>query len=483
MTSNLDRALGRNLLLRSDSYKASHWLQYPAGTQTVFSYAEARGGPFSHSVFFCLQAWLREYLARPVTREDVDEAEAIMAMHGVPFNAEGWRLLVQRHGGWLPLRIRAVAEGSVVPVRNVLATVENTDPDFYWLTSYIETEMLRAIWYPSTVATVSASAKALLLRYLQANSDDPEGQIGFKLHDFGARGVSSNESAALGGLAHLVNFQGTDTLMALVAARRWYGCEMAGFSIPAAEHSTLTSWGREREVDAYRNMLTQFGKPGATFAVVSDSYDIFKACDEHWGQALKAEVQASGATLVVRPDSGDPAPTVLRVAQILAERFGTHTNTKGYRVLDTVRIIQGDGVDLDGVRAVLSALHRAGFAAENVAFGMGGGLLQRCNRDTMQWAMKCSAVQVGGQWREVFKDPVGDAHKSSKKGRLTLAGNPATGWRTQRIDGADGAPADDALQTVYENGECMRKQTLAEIRQRAAAGVMQLAPHLQEQAL
>lgn len=475
MTSNLDGALGRNLLLRSDSYKVSHWVQYPPGTRTVFSYVESRGGAFGHSVFFGLQAWLREYLSRPVTQADLDEAEAMVALHGLPFNRAGWQLLIDRHGGWLPLRIRAVPEGSVLPVRNVLATVENTDPDFFWLTSYVETELLRAIWYPSTVATVSAAAKATLLRYLQADSEDPEGQIGFKLHDFGARGVSSNESAALGGLAHLVNFQGTDTLMALVAARRWYDCEMAGFSIPAAEHSTITSWGRAHEAEAYRNMVAQFARPGATFAVVSDSYDIFAACDRLWGQALKAEVERSGATLVVRPDSGDPAPTVLKVAQILAERFGTRTNAKGYQVLNTVRIIRGDGVDLQGLRTVLATPHAAGFAAENVAFGTGGGLLQRCHRDTLQWAMKCSAVQVGEAWREVFKDPVGDARKSSKKGRLTLAGSAGAGWRTVRIDGPEGAPADDALQTVYENGELLRTQTFADVRARAAAGVMLFA--------
>ena len=480
MTSNLASSspLGRNLLLRTDSYKASHWLQYPPGTQRVFSYVESRGGAFTHAVFFGLQAWLREYLSAPVTRDDVDEAAAVFALHGEPFNREGWLRLVERNGGRLPLRIRAVPEGSVVPVHNVLATVENTDPDCFWLTSYVETELLRAIWYPTTVATISAAAKAVLLRYLEANSDDPEGQIGFKLHDFGARGVSSNESAALGGLAHLVNFQGTDTVMALVAGRRWYGCEMAGFSIPAAEHSTITGWGRDHEADAYRNMVAQFGKPGAVFAVVSDSYDIFNACDRLWGGELKEVVERSGAALVVRPDSGDPAETVLKVANILAARFGTTTNRKGYRVLKTVRIIQGDGIDLRSLRTVLANLHHHGFAAENVAFGMGGGLLQQCNRDTLQWAMKCSAMEVDGIWREVFKQPVGDASKASKKGRLTLAGGQAAGWRTVRVDGPEGTPADEALETVFEDGELRRMQGFDDVRRRAAAGVARLADAL-----
>ena len=475
MTASTTSPLGRNLLLRTDSYKVSHWKQYPPGTQTVFSYIESRGGSFSHGVFFGLQAFLREYLSTPVTVADIDEADAIFRLHGEPFNREGWLQLVERHGGRLPLRIRAVPEGSVVPAHQVLATVENTDPDFFWLTSYLETELLRAIWYPTTVATVSAAAKATLLRYLEANSEDTAGQIGFKLHDFGARGVSSNESAALGGMAHLVNFLGTDTVMALVAARRYYDCEMAGFSIPAAEHSTITGWGAAHEADAYRNMVRQFGAPGAIFAVVSDSYDIFNACDRIWGTELKDLVEKSGATLVVRPDSGDPAQTVLKVAQILAARFGTTTNAKGFRVLKTVRIIQGDGIDLRSLRLCLSNLHHNGFAAENIAFGMGGGLLQHCNRDTMQWAMKCSAMQVDGIWREVFKQPVGDASKASKKGRLTLAGSQAEGWRTVRIDGPEGMPADDALQTVFENGEIVRTQSFDEVRARAAAGVPRLA--------
>ena len=470
-------ALGSNLLLRTDSYKVSHWKQYPPGTQTVFSYIESRGGAFSHSVFFGLQAHLREYLQKPVSLDDVEEAADIFALHGEPFNREGWRRLVDQHGGRLPLRIRAVAEGSVVPTHNVLATVENTDPEFFWLTSWMETELLRAVWYPTTVATISAAAKTTILAYLEATSDDPAGQIGFKLHDFGARGVSSMESAALGGLAHLINFQGTDTLMALVGARRWYDCAMAGFSIPAAEHSTITGWGRAHEADAYRNMVTQFGQPGAMFAVVSDSYDIFNACDQIWGRELKALVEQSGATLVIRPDSGDPAATVLKVAQILGARFGTTTNSKGYRVLKTVRIIQGDGIDLRSLRLCLSNLKLNGFSADNIAFGMGGGLLQQCNRDTLQFAMKCSAMQVAGAWREVYKSPVGDSGKASKKGQLTLAGGQDAGWRTVRSD-EGGLLADDALETVFENGEILRSQGFDDVRARAAAGIRRLADGL-----
>jgi len=474
MNRTLSPSLGSNLLLRTDSYKVSHWMQYPPGTQTVFSYIESRGGLFSHSLFFGLQAYLREYLQTPVTRDDVDEAAALMAVHGEPFNREGWLRLIEKHGGLMPVRIRAVPEGSVLPVHNVLATIENTDPEFFWVTSFLETELLRAIWYPTTVATVSAAAKTTLLRYLEATCDDPQGQIAFKLHDFGARGVSSLESAALGGMAHLVNFMGTDTLSALLAARRYYDCDVAGFSIPAAEHSTITGWGREHEADAYRNMVAQFGKPGAIFAVVSDSYDIFNACARLWGDALREEVIRSGATLVVRPDSGDPAETTLKVAQILAERFGTTTNAKGFRVLNNVRIIQGDGVTLDSLRLCLSNFFHNGFSAENIAFGMGGGLLQQVNRDTMQWAMKCSAMQVDGEWRDVYKAPVGDTSKTSKKGRLVLASSVDGEVRTQRAEQVLEPGQVDLLETVYENGRIVRESGFEAIRGLAASGVGRL---------
>lgn len=462
-------SLGANLLLRTDSYKASHWLQYPPGASRVHSYIESRGGVFPATVFFGLQAYLKEYLSTPVTQGDVDEAAALFAVHGEPFNRAGWQLLLDRYQGRLPVEIRAVAEGTVVPTGNPLVTIENTDPDFYWLPSYLETELLRAVWYPTTVATVSASAKAVIRRYLEATSDDVQGQIGFKLHDFGARGVSSMESAALGGMAHLVNFLGTDTVIALQAARRYYGAEMAGYSIPAAEHSTITSWGREGEADAYRNMLTQFAKPGAIVAVVSDSYDIYKACDEIWGGELRQAVIDSGATVVIRPDSGKPAEVVLAVARILAKRFGTTTNSKGYRVLNNVRIIQGDGINLDTLRTCLSNLYHNGFSADNIAFGMGGGLLQQVNRDTLQFAMKCSAMLIGDEWRDVYKQPVGDTSKASKKGHFALLDR---GGRLQTIgrQAGESLPG-DRLETVFKDGELVRETSFDAVRAKASEGL------------
>lgn len=463
----------RNILLNTDSYKASHYLQYPPGTNGMFSYIESRGGEFDETVFFGLQILLKEYLGRPFTAGDIDEARELLTAHGEPFNDAGFRYILQRYGGYLPLRIRAVPEGSVVPGLNALVTVECEDPQAFWAASYAETLLLR-IWYPITVATLSRSVKKLIKGFLDETSDDAAGQIPFKLHDFGARGVSSAESAAIGGCAHLVNFMGTDTVSALLAARQYYGEPLAAFSIPAAEHSSITSWGRDSEVEAYRNMLRQFARPGALVAVVSDSYDIYHAVDKLWGDALRQEVIDSGATVVIRPDSGYPAEVVLKTAVLLERRFGSVTNGKGYRVLNNVRIIQGDGINPRSIREILGGLKVNGFAADNVAFGMGGALLQQLNRDTLRFAMKCSAIRVGNEWRDVFKDPITDPGKVSKAGRLTLQRHAASGaWRTVARQGwsdrDDGSPGwEEALVDVWDSGHLLQDWTLAQIRERAA---------------
>jgi nicotinamide phosphoribosyltransferase len=449
----------KNIILNSDSYKYSQFNQYPPKTTVVYSYIESRGGVYDATVFFGLQAFIKEYLTGPVVNMDmIDEAEAIITAHGEPFNREGWEYIVREHSGNLPVIIKAVPEGTVVGVKNVLATIENTDPACYWLTSFLETALLRAIWYPTTVATNSYENKKLILDYLEKTGDPTS--IDFKLHDFGARGVSSLESAGIGGAAHLVNFMGTDTVEALLFARRYYGADVAGYSVPAMEHSTVTSWGRENEVASYRNMVKQNGKPGGIVSAVSDSYDIFKAC-ELWGTELKQDIIDSGATLVVRPDSGDPAVVVKQCLQILEKHFGSTRNAKGFKVLNNVRVLQGDGINHASIRSILYTITLAGYSADNVVFGQGGALLQIVNRDDQKFAMKCSAALVDGEWVDVYKDPIHDKGKQSKKGRVTL-------FKTENgfVSGVEnGQP--EALETVFENGVLIRDMTFDEVRANA----------------
>lgn len=453
-----------NIILNADSYKASHYLQYPEGTTVVSSYIESRGGRFEKTVFFGLQMFIKEYLQKPFTRADIDEAEAILVAHGLPFNRSGWDDILNKYQGYLPIEIEAVPEGLVIDTRNALVQVCNTDPSCAWLTSYIETALLRAIWYPTTVATLSWRCKQIIRRYLENTADNIEG-LPFKLHDFGARGVSSAESAAIGGLAHLVNFQGSDTLVAVLAARRYYGESMAGFSIPAAEHSTITSWGREGEKAAYANMLQQFAAPGKLVACVSDSYDLWHAIDAYWGDELKQAVELSGGTLVVRPDSGEPVEIVSGTIERLMAKFGYRINSKGYKVLPPcVRVIQGDGIELDSLEAILAEMQRRGLSADNIAFGMGGALLQHSNRDTQKFAMKASAACVNGQWRDVYKDPITDPGKRSKRGRLAVVRGADGRYETVRLDALQGR--ENILVPVFRNGNLLREDSLTAIRSR-----------------
>lgn len=461
----------KNIIMGSDSYKFSHYKQYPPGTTGMFSYIEARGGEYDTTLFFGLQAALQEYLCKQVTYLDVNEALSFCEGHGVPFNLEGWMHIVSEHGGKLPVRIKAAPEGAVIPTGNILLSIESTDPKVFWVASFLETMLLRAIWYPTTVATTGYHLKQLFKAVLMMTCDNWEQVLPFMLHDFGARGVSSLESAAVGGAAHLVNFRGTDNVAGAALANKHYFHPMSGFSAPAAEHSTITSWGKDREVFAYRNMLEQYASPGGTVAVVSDSYDIFNACEHLWGGILHKEVVDSGATVVIRPDSGDPVKVVREVVSILAEKFGCTTNSKGYRVLNHVRVLQGDGVNPVSISKILSALVADGFSCENVTYGMGGALLQKVDRDQLSFAMKCSAVRVDDQWVDVYKQPITQKSKNSMKGRLSLYKKDGE-YRTityqefRNLPTGDKLNMPEVLDTVFENGEIKKTYTLDEIRER-----------------
>jgi nicotinamide phosphoribosyltransferase len=461
--------LAKNLILNTDSYKVSMFKQYPAGTTGVYSYIESRGGRYDKTVMFGLQAFIKEYLLEPITQADIDIADEILTAHGEPFNREGWEYILSAHGGYLPVVIKSVPEGTVVPVKNVLATIENTDFNAFWLTTWLETALLRAVWYGTTVATQSYTIKQVILDYLEKTGEPST--IDFKLHDFGARGVSSMESAGIGGAAHLVNFMGTDTITGVLFAREYYNAGIAGFSIPAAEHSTITSWGRDGEVDAYRNMLNQFARAGSILAVVSDSYDIYNAASKLWGEELRQQVIDSGATVVIRPDSGDPVEVNRKLVEILGEKFGYTVNSKGFKVLNNVRLIQGDGINELTVRSILGAFMAMGWSADNIAFGMGGALLQIVDRDTQRFAMKCSAMQMNGEWVDVVKDPVTDPGKKSKAGRVTLwksggelaSGVTApTGWTDRGI-----GEWTEALEEVYRDGKLIKEIDFATVRANA----------------
>lgn len=463
----------QNILICTDSYKYSHFKQYPPGTTAMFDYLESRGGRYDELVFFGLQYIIREYLCKPFTREDLEEAADIAALHGVPFNREGFEYILKEYEGYFPVTIKALPEGTVAPVKVPLITIECEDFKAFWCVGFLEALILQ-VWYPITVATNSREIKKVIKQYLEETGD--VSGLPFKLHDFGLRGTSSMESGVIGGMAHLANFLGTDTMPALLGARRYYGEKIAGFSIPAAEHSTITSWLRENETEAYRNMIQQFSKEGSIYAVVSDSYNLMNAVGNIWGVTLKEEVIASKGLLVLRPDSDDPVTTPIKVIEKLAEKFGTTTNSKGYKVLNNVRVIQGDGIAIETIRSICIGLKLKGFSIDNIAFGMGGALLQIVNRDDQKFAIKCSATKVNGEWRDVFKDPITDPNKRSKPGRVTTR-RKADGTLYASVVGWSDNGVEDpiALETVYKidkvtvgetrkNVPILREQNFSEIR-------------------
>lgn len=470
-----------NLVLLADAYKYSHHKLYYPGTTNIYSYLESRGGVFNQTVFFGLQYYLKHYLEGAViTTEKIDEAAALLPqVFGRPdvFDRSKFDYIVQQHGGRLPVRIKAVKEGSTVPVQNVLMTIEATDPQCFWLTNFLET-LLMQIWYPCTVASLSREVRQVVQRYYDDTaSASSQAGVEYVLNDFGFRGVSSVESAGLGGAAHLLSFRGSDTLQGSVFAKRYYGAEgMVGLSVPATEHSICTLLGEEGELEIFKHVLDTF--PTGIVSCVSDSYNIFRACAEYWGEELKAQILSRDGVLVIRPDSGDPVFTLLKVFDILFEKFGFSINDKGYKVLPPqVRVLQGDGIDLQSIHAIYGALKVNGISAENLVLGMGGALLQRVDRDTQKFAFKCSWAEVNGKGVDVQKQPVElDSHgdlrpsfKKSKAGRLKLV-RTDDGYKT--VGESELPELKDELETVFENGVILRDESFTGIRERVAKPAM-----------
>lgn len=399
--------------------------------------------------------------------EDIIEAESMWTAHGLPFNREGFEYILRVHGGYFPVRIEAVPEGTVVPTHNVLVQVVNTDPAVPWVTSFLETALLRAVWYPTTVATNSYMCKKIIWNSLKRTSEDPAGQIGFKLHDFGARGVSSRESAGIGGAAHLINFFGTDTMEAIRTVKEYYHEDMAGFSIPASEHSTITCWGGpDHEIEAFGNMIDKFGGEGKIVACVSDSYNIWESAKK-W-KSLEPKILVKKMTLVIRPDSGNPVQVVSDLIEILMKEFGYTVNKLGFKVLPNhIRVIQGDGVEEKSIGDILVEMESRKLSADNIAFGMGGHMLQHFDRDVLRFAMKASAIKrAGREWEDVYKDPITDPGKKSKRGILRLEYNDDFDiFETKRVDDAIYS---NQLVVVYDSGIPHFTQIFKRIRDRAA---------------
>jgi len=478
-------------ILNADSYKISHESFQHPNFKGEYAYIEARkGGEFNEVMWFGLQYIIQYYLTQKVTMFMVDEAETELLNHGVPFNRAGWERIVKVHDGKLPIRVKALPEGMVVPQGTVLATIESTDPLIPGIAAYVETCILR-VWAPTSLATRSMRWWRLLHQYLELSGTPEESE--FKMVDFGARGTICTEAAGILGMAHLVNHQVTDNLMGVRFAKHAYRTNaMPGFTIPATEHSVTTSWGKEiagapdrdGEYEFFHRIIDVHGAKknplGGRYAVsvVIDTYDqddavrmwldpshpYNLALTADYKEDLTTRLYASNMRLVLRPDSGDPIINVVHLLDLVGSIVGFTVNAKGYRVLpDHVRLIQGDGINEDTLRRILQRVTYHKWSIDNLVFGSGGGLLVHdLERDTHRFAMKASEVIIGSEPRAIQKKPKTDLSKSSKAGRFAVV---ERGGKLVTVpEGSINATDRNMLITRLENGVMHNVQTFEVVR-------------------
>lgn len=454
-----------NLILATDSYKFSHAPVYPdwiIGSQGHIM-PRVKG---KWVVLFMLQAFIKEYLLTPITQANIDEAQAFAALHGEPFDPKPWQLVISRYNGYLPITIRAVPEGLPVASGHPLVTVECTDPDLWWLSFYVETALLRAVWYPTTIASLDLEFKRALVHMYKMAGEDPAG-ADFALHDFGGRGVTCSEQARIGGGAHTLLFRGSDTVEGVWYVNKMYGSLMSAFSVPATEHSIQTAYGENGEREYVAKVLDTYAKPGAIVSLVIDGYDTMRLtkmiCTE-----FKDKIVSSGALKVVlRPDSGDMFEVVPAILKELEDAFGYTLNSKGYKLLNGVGVLQGDGITRESGLKLINKIMLLGYAPSNLVLGSGGGLLQQVNRDTYRFAQKANAMLSKDGWVGVRKNPATDPTKASPAGYLSTFRHVMTGeFATIDMSKPVSNEFIDAMQTVYVNGKLLVDEDLETIRAR-----------------
>ncbi|DBA94683.1 TPA: hypothetical protein ACH3X1_002245 [Trebouxia sp. C0004] len=456
----------------TDSYKTTHYMQYPESRKMV-AYAEFRNGfdkdvQDTRVVFYGIRYLLEGFIARQWTQQDVDKATTFFSTHmapnftDFPFPKDLMVKFVQQNDGYFPVVLETLPEGTCVHAHCPVFQITAED-GYAPLCTFLET-ILTMLWYPTTVATLSRRARdrieAAFDQSVEGGSSNP--LVGTRLHDFGFRGCTCVEQSVLGGVAHLLNFSGSDTLSAAYYAQfHLNDGEPVAMSIPATEHSVMTAWRTERE--ALENMIDQFGT--GIFACVMDSYDYVEALAEHLPAVAQKQV-GKGGFLVLRPDSGDPVEAVLLALEAAERVFGVDMNSRGYKVPKGCGVIQGDGISIEMLDDILQAVMAKGYSAQAVAFGMGGGLLQRVNRDTMSFATKLShIVYADGTEADTMKLPKSDPWKYSLPGIMAV--KSVKGIPTAfPADGGHVSPEENMLQVVWDNGPVeVEWKKFAELRQ------------------
>ena len=479
------------LLTETDAYKLSHVEMREPGLEYVYSNFTARGTRVPYiqdgTVFFGLQAFLQVLNARwseffALSAHDLevvlgDYQYFVGRLLGKPedeIDDEHWRVL---HSiGYLPLRIRAIREGSVVPLRVPYFTIENTDPRVPWLTNYLETTLSANLWQPITSATLSWATRRMLNQLAMESSSTPEA-VDFQMHDFSYRGMENDAAAAASGAGHLISSLGTDTLPSIRYIDRYYdaGNGVVGMSVPASEHSIMTAVGPDGEFQTFERLIDLY--PNGIVSLVSDSFDFWSAL-QNFMPRLKDKIMARNGRVVLRPDSGVPelilcgdpeapegSPARRGAIDILGEVFGYTVNDKGYKELDPhIGLIYGDGITHERAESIVKNMMSQGWASTNVVFGFGSYTFQYQSRDTFMMAMKATWVQVNGEPRNIFKDPITDnGDKKSARGRLAVR-RQMSGIPYLIQEATPEQEENQDMETVFENGVITRHQSFADVR-------------------
>lgn len=488
-----------------DFYKADHRRQYPEGTELVISNFTPRSGKNanvadkSSIIFFGLQYFIKDFLIETwnkgffnLSKEKVVEwyrlrMDSSLGKDSIPVD----HVEALHDLGYLPIRIRALPEGILVPMRVPCLTIENTKPEFFWLTNYLETVLSTYIWLPCTSATTAYNFKEMFNDFA-IETGSPKEFIQWQGHDFSFRGMSSLQSAVMSGAGHLLSFTGTDTVPAIDFLERYYGAncikELIGGSVPATEHSVMCMGGEKDELGTFRRLIKEL-YPRGIVSIVSDTWDFWKVLTEY-APALKDTIMSREGKVVFRPDSGDPVQIICGskpyitdmyvtntheekgAVEVLWDIFGGTITDKGYRLLDShVGLIYGDSISFERAKTILQRLKAKGFASANIVFGIGSYTYQYVTRDTWGFAMKATYGVVNGIPKEIFKKPKTDTgEKNSAKGLLFVDKHPDSEglYLEDQVTWEKFNSPENLLQIVFEDGKIIKEYTLQEIREKVS---------------
>lgn len=467
-----------NPLLGTDVYKMSHMEMYAPGTTKVYSYLCARSDKnFNEVLYFGLQYYLKEYLSTKLTPEMGEEFISYKTMiTGECSEDVKHKIRSLCKLGYFPIKIKSIREGSIIPPKNALFTITNTLPEYYWVVGFVESLLIK-VWYPTTVATCSLKYRRFVDAIWSETVDDSQlDNRFFAVHDFGYRGDTSEEGAGISGAAHLLNFLGSDTVLAHPFVDRYYDASLLSksvmLSVPASEHSVMCSYGRDNEFEGFSNIIDKY--PKGIVSIVSDTFNVYTVLTDFVAR-LKDKILARNGTVVFRPDSGNPeyvicgdpnadpnSPEGKGCIRLLDEMFGSTVNSKGYKVLNPkVGLIYGDGMYFARYETVMNRLKSMGYAASNLVIGV-GGILRNHSRDTLGFAIKATYVEVNGESREIEKDPYTDKGKKSHKGLFKVSKEDGV-WVTKdraSLEEEDGG----LLELVFLDGELIQHHNFHNIR-------------------